>query len=495
MTASSISPVSKISNAHFDRFYIGGLWETPSTDRSVKVYSPVSDNVVVEVAEAVEADVLKAVAAARAAFDDGPWPALTPSERAAYLEKLASHLRERSDDLAAVWAAQTGVLAGLADAASEYAISAIDRNVALAATFPFVERQQMASGAGYLVQEPVGVVTAIAPWNVPLITMLNKIAPALLAGCTVIMKPAPQTPAEAYIIAECADKAGLPPGVINLITADSDASDFLVQHHDVDKVSFTGSVAAGKRIASVCGERIARVTLELGGKSAAIILDDYELEAAADSLAPAVCMIAGQNCAALTRIIISHDRHDELVGLIVERMRNIKVGDPRDTDTQLGPLAMKRQLERVQGFIATGIQEGATLAFGGNTPSGLEVGCYIEPTVFSNVDNSMTIAREEIFGPVLCIIPCDSEDHAIQIANDSPFGLMGAVYTNDAEKAFSISRRIRTGTMGQSGPLADFNIGFGGFKQSGLGREGGVAGLRAYLEPKTVLLAEDVSQV
>lgn len=495
MTASSPNPVSKISNAHFNRFYIGGVWVEPSTDRTLKVYSPVSENLVAEVAEAVEADVLTAVAAARVAFDDGPWPALAPTERATYLEELASQLRGRSDDLAAAWAAQTGVVAGLADAASEYAISAIDRNVALAATFPFIERQETASGAGYLVQEPAGVVAAIAPWNVPLITMLNKIASALLAGCSVIMKPAPQTPAEAYIIAECAEKAGLPPGVVNLITADRDASDFLVQHHDIDKVSFTGSVAAGKRIASVCGERIARVTLELGGKSAAIILDDYDLDTAADSLAPAVCMIAGQNCAALTRVIVSRDRHDELVGLIVKRMQNIKVGDPRDPETQLGPLAMKRQLERVQGFIATGIEEGATLAFGGKTPDGLEAGCYIEPTVFSNVENSMTIAQEEIFGPVLCIIPCDGEDHAIQIANDSPFGLMGAVYTNDADKAFRISRRIRTGTMGQSGPLADFNIGFGGFKQSGLGREGGVAGLRAYLEPKTVLLTQEASHV
>lgn len=493
MTTSSDSPVPKIRNAHFDRFYVGGAWVKPAKYHTLKVYSPVSGNMVVEVAEAVEADVLSAVNAARSAFDNGPWPNLSPSERATYLTELASQLRGRSDDLAAVWAAQTGVVAGLADAASEYAISAIDRNVAFAETFPFVERHEVASGAGYLVQEPVGVVAAIAPWNVPLITMLNKIAPALLAGCTLIMKPAPQTPGEAYIIAECAEQAGLPPGVVNLITAERDVSDFLVQHQGVDKVSFTGSVAAGKRIASVCGERIARVTLELGGKSAAIILDDYDLEAAAESLAPAVCMIAGQNCAALTRVIVSRDRHDQLVDFIVKRMESIKVGDPRDPETQLGPLAMARQLERVQSFIATGISEGATLAFGGRTPNGLETGCYIEPTVFSNVENSMTIAREEIFGPVLCIIPCDGEDHAVEIANDSPFGLMGAVYTNDANKAFQISRRIRTGTMGQSGPLADFNIGFGGFKQSGLGREGGAEGLRAYLEPKTILLSQEPS--
>lgn len=273
-----------------------------------------------------------------------------------------------------------------------------------------------------------------------------------------------------------------------MVTAERDASDHLVRHPQVDKVSFTGSLATGQHIASVCGDRIARVTLELGGKSAAIILDDYDLEKAAASLASGIVMLSGQNCAALTRVIVSRDRHDDLVKHLVTAMESVTIGDPYDPDVKLGPITMKQQLEKIEGFMAKGVAEGATLATGGKRPADIERGYYFEPTVFANVDNSMTIAREEIFGPVLCVIPYDTEDEAIRIANDSPYGLAGAVYTDDNDAAYRIARQLRTGTVGQSAPSATFAVAFGGFKQSGLGREGGVVGLLPYLEPKTVML-------
>lgn len=477
-----------LNSEHFDKFYIGGAWVAPSTERTLKVVSPVSEEVVFTVAEAVSADVDAAVAAAREAFDEGPWPRMTPLERAEILKTFAKVLRSRADDFAVAWTESTGVVVGMAKSSPEYSIGAIDRSIEQASTYPFIEEHPSSGGTNLLVREPVGVAAMIAPWNAPLATMLTKMGPALISGCTVIMKPAPQTPIEAYIIAECAHEAGFPPGVINLFTAERDGSDHLVRHPGVDKVSFTGSLATGQHIASVCGERIGRVTLELGGKSAAIILDDYDLEAAAQSLIGGICVLSGQNCAGLTRVIVSKDRHNELVAHMVKAAEGVTMGDPYDPDIKLGPITMKSQLEKIEGYIKTGVAEGAKLATGGKRPADLDKGFYFEPTIFANVDNSMAIAQEEIFGPVICVIPCDDEDEAIGIANDSPFGLAGAVYTNDADAAYRVARQVRTGTMGQSAPSATFAIAFGGFKQSGLGREGGTEGLLPYLESKTVML-------
>lgn len=485
---STESRANTIDSSNFRKLYIGGEWVEPSTDQVIDVVSPVSEEVVFQVAEANSADVDKAVAAAHEAFESGPWPRMSPAERGKVLEDFAAILRTRAEDFSVAWTETTGVIFTMAASYPEYAISAVDRSVGQAATFAFVERHPSNSGTNLLIHEPVGVVAAIAPWNAPLATMLTKIAPALLAGCTVVMKPAPQTPIETYIVAECAAQANFPPGVINLITAERDASDHLVRHPDVDKVSFTGSLATGQHIASVCGDRIARVTLELGGKSAAIILDDYDLEQAASSLTSGIAMLSGQNCAALTRVIVPRKSHDDLVKLLVSAMDTLTVGDPYDPDVKLGAITMKQQLEKVEGYIAKGIAEGATLATGGKRPATMEKGYFFEATVFANVDNSMTIAQEEIFGPVLCVIPYDTEDEAIRVANDSPFGLAGAVYTNDTDAAYRIARQLRTGTVGQSAPSATFAVGFGGFKQSGLGREGGVVGLLPYLEPKTVML-------
>jgi acyl-CoA reductase-like NAD-dependent aldehyde dehydrogenase len=294
----------------------------------------------------------------------------------------------------------------------------------LAGSYPFETRQPISMGPGtaVIVREPVGVVVAIAPWNAPFAIMTQKIAPALVAGCTVIMKPSPETPLEAYIIAECAEAAGFPHGVINLVPAHREASDYLVRNPGVDKVSFTGSTVAGRRIASVCADRVARCTLELGGKSAAIILEDFPIEEAAGILTGTICTMTGQVCATLSRVIVPRAKHDALAAAICKAMGQIKVGDPNDPATQMGPLAMERQLRRVEGYIAKGKQEGATLACGGGRPKHLSRGYYFEPTLFTNVDNRMTIAQEEIFGPVICLIPADSEQDAIRIANESIYG-------------------------------------------------------------------------
>ncbi len=484
------SRAHELDTSNFRHLYIGGEWVVPSTNRLLDVISPFTEEVVFQVAEAVIEDVDAAVDAAHKAFESGPWARMTPLERAKILEVFATALRRRRKEFATAWTESTGVITSMSDNSLEYAATAVDRSIEQATSFSFIEKHPPENSGNMLIHEPVGVVAAIAPWNAPLASMLTKVGPALVAGCTVIMKPAPQTPIEAYLLAECADESGFPPGVLNLVTAERDASDHLVRDPHIDKVSFTGSVATGQHIASVCADRIARVTLELGGKSAAVILDDYDLQTAADDLASGIAVMSGQNCAALTRIIVSRGRHDEFVQYLVAAMEKIIVGEPYDPKTQLGPITTKSQLERIERYIAKGIEEGAALATGGKRPSHLTQGFYIEPTVFANVDNNMTIAQEEIFGPVLCVIPCSDEADAIRIANDSPYGLNGSVYTNDNHKAYEIARQFRSGTFGQNGTKASFAIAFGGFGQSGLGREGGLKGLLPYLEPKTVMLNE-----
>lgn len=469
----------------FDRLYIDGGWVKPSSKEVIEVISPITEKPIFSAVDAGEADVEKAVTAARRAFDEGAWPELPLKERAKYLTAFADNIEDCKDELAAAWSSQIGMSSALANRFAPSFANIVRQYVALCDSFELEqERPTMMPADGYIFYEPAGVVAAIAPWNVPTNTMLNKVTPALLAGCTVIAKPAPETPAEAYIIAQCAHDAGFPPGVFNLISAGRAGSDALVRQPGIDKVSFTGSVATGRHIAEICASRFARCTLELGGKSAAIVLDDYDLEAAATMLANGICSLSGQNCGALSRVLVSRDRHDELVGYLKANLEAVTVG-PGEA---LGPLATQRQLARVEGYVAKGVEEGATLVTGGKRAAGIESGYFFEPTLFADVNNDMTIAREEIFGPVLCVLVYDDIEDAISIANDSPYGLVGAVFTNDAQKAKYIARRMRTGTVGQNGPKVDFGIGFGGFKQSGIGREGGIQGLMSYLEPKTVLL-------
>ena len=475
---------------HADRVWIGGEWVGAQSGRTIDLVCPNTEEVIGAVAEADAEDMDAAVTAARAAFDIGPWSRRPPHERIAVLKRIAQHLRARTDEIARAWTLQMGGLASFAVPMTAGSTMAFEQIIAAAEKFPFVEtRASPVVKSAIVAHEPVGVVAAIAPWNAPYGIMLNKVAYALAAGCTVIMKPSPETPLEAYVIAEAAESAGVPAGVINLVCGDRAASDHLVCNPGVDKVSFTGSTAVGKRIASVCGGRIARCTLELGGKSAAIVRDDFPTEAAARLLTGTITLMSGQVCAMLSRAIVPRRRHDELADAIARQMKQVVIGHSGDPTTQLGPLAMKRQLERVEMYIEDG-RRTADLVTGGHRPEHLRRGYFIEPTLFASVKNQSRISQEEIFGPVLSLIPVEDEEDAIRVANESNYGLNGSVLTHDAQAAYRIARRIRTGAIGQNGLRLDFGLPYGGFKQSGLGREGGIEGLMAYLETKTILLDE-----
>ncbi|HEX4528614.1 MAG TPA: aldehyde dehydrogenase [Acidimicrobiia bacterium] len=485
MTATTSAPVS-----YPDRFFIGGQWVAPSSDATIDVIDAGTEELFFRVAEARAEDMSRAVGAARTAFDEGPWPGMTHAERAGYLRALGAAVQERSEGMAELWPRESGTTHLVAQFAAMMCAGAMESYAALADTFPFEEPAQpsMGGGFGLLVREPVGVVGAIIPWNAPLQLISHKIGPALLAGCSVVLKLSPEAPGEGYLVAEAAEQIGLPPGVFNVVTADRKVSELLVRDPRVDKITFTGSTAAGRKIASLCGERVARCTLELGGKSAAVVLDDADIATVAAAIAGAECIMTGQVCSSLTRIVVTRDRHDEMVEALAENFAQVRVGDPFDQQTQMGPLAMSRQRDRVEGYIAKGIDEGATLAAGGGRPKDLERGWFIEPTVFGNVDNSSTIAQEEIFGPVLSVIPADDERDAIRIANDTIYGLNSSVFTNDVDRAREVAGQLRAGTVGHNAFKTDFGIAFGGFKQSGIGREGGKEGLLPFLETKTVIL-------
>jgi aldehyde dehydrogenase (NAD+) len=478
---------------HSDRFYIDGEWAAASGDAKISVIDPATEEIFAKVAEAQQPDVERAVAAARAAFDRGAWPRMTPQERAGYLRQIARRLPAHTDRLADCWTREVGIVRGLAGAMLGSAAPAFESYASLAESFAFKERRtpQMGGNVGFLVREPVGVVAAIVPWNFPLLLAVHKIAPALLAGCCIILKLSPEAPTSGYVLGEIAKEVGLPKGALNILTAEREVSELLVRHPGVDKVSFTGSVAAGRKIAAICGERIARCTLELGGKSAALVLDDYDLDSVAATISSVTPLVTGQVCAALTRVIVSKHRHDQLVDAMADRFKAIKVGDPFDGETAMGPLAMARQRARVEGYIASGVQQGARIATGGRRPAYLKRGYYIEPTLFANVGKDMTIAREEIFGPVVSVIPAKNEADAVAIANDSAFGLNASVFTQDANRAYQVARELRCGTVGHNAFRADYSMAFGGFKQSGIGREGGSEGLMPYLETKTVILDAD----
>ncbi|HSV57478.1 MAG TPA: aldehyde dehydrogenase [Variovorax sp.] len=486
----ALAPI-QIVLAQPTRLYVGGRWVDAQKGGRIEVVSPNTEEVIATVAEATEGDIDAAVAAARDAFDRGPWPRLRPAERADWLRKLSAALEARLPELAKAWVEQTGALAAVAPFVVGAGKFWFDYYADMAASFPFEEPRTPFDGAGsaFLRREPVGVVAAIAPWNNPFGIMTGKIAPALLAGCTVVMKPAPETPIEAYLIAEAAEQVGLPPGVINLVTAHRQAADHLACHAGIDKVSFTGSVVAGRRIALVCGDRLARCTLELGGKSAAVVLDDADIGAAAKTLVQTITMSAGQVCATLSRAIVSRRRHAELLDALHAEMQAVRVSNPYDDAAQMGPLAMARQRARVEEYIAIGRAEGARLVCGGARPEHLPKGWYLEPTLFDGVRSPMRLAQEEIFGPVLALMPCEDEDDAVRIANDSPFGLYGAVFTPDRDRALRVMRGVRAGTLSQNSFRFDPSLPFGGFKQSGIGREGGKEGLAAYTEYKSILLA------
>ena len=492
----SLTAGVRVPLSHPESFYIGGEWVKPSSDAVIDVIDSVTEELYFQVAEAQGADMGLAIGAARHAFDRGPWPRLTHADRAAYLRAMADALETRIPDYSQMWPRESGVVHSVAQTMLPAEPQMLRFYASLADDFPFEEPvtpspSPMPGGDfGLLVREPVGVVGAIIPWNGPLSLIVIKMAPALLAGCTMVVKVSPEAPGAGYLIAEIAAAVGLPPGVINVVTADREVSELLVRDPRVDKIAFTGSTAAGRKIGAICGDRIARCTLELGGKSAAVILDDANIESAAATLAGAECLLSGQVCASLTRIVVPRSRHDEFADALGAAFSAVQVGDPFEIATQMGPLAMERQRDRVEHYIAKGVEEGATLVAGGGRPKHLARGYYIEPTVFAGVDNKHVIAQEEIFGPVLSVIPADTEEHAIDIANDTAYGLNASVFTPDIDRAREVAGRLRSGTVGHNNLRLDFGVAFGGFKQSGIGREGGREGLLPYLETKTLLLDE-----
>jgi aldehyde dehydrogenase (NAD+) len=474
---------------HTDRLFIGGEWLAPSSGDRIQVSDSTTEEIFLEVAEAKADDMGRAVAAAREAFDHGPWPCMTHAERAVFMRRIADGLLARGEDIGQIWPRETGALHSVATAAGRDGFDIFSYYAGQAETFAWIKPMKPTFGeSGLLIREPVGVVGAIIPWNSPMRLIGYKVAPALIAGCTVVLKASPEAPGEAYVFAEAVEAAGLPPGVVNVVTADRAVSELLVRDPRVDKITFTGSTAAGRTIGSICGGRVARCTLELGGKSAAVILNDIDIAKTATHLTRQECLLSGQSCSSLTRVIVPRRRHDEMVEALAEEFRRVRVGDPFDPASQLGPLVSERQRARVEYYLAKGRQEGAVVAAGGGRPEHLPRGYYVEPTVFGNVDNSSTIAQEEIFGPVLTVIPADDEDHAVELANDTIYGLNASVFTDDLERAVDVAGRLRSGTVGHNAFRTDFGIAFGGFKQSGIGREGGTEGLLPFLETKTVIL-------
>jgi aldehyde dehydrogenase (NAD+) len=473
----------------YDQLFIGSRWQAPSTGQRLTVISPHTEEPIGETPEAMPEDVDRAVTAARDAFDNGPWPRLSPSERMEKVEKLAAVYTGQMDEMADLITAEMGSprsFSRLGQAAG--AVAQMHVNLATAREFPWTERRPGLFGDAHVRRAPVGVVGAIVPWNVPQFLIMPKMIPALIAGCTVVVKPAPETPLDAMWLAEMLEEVGLPEGVVSIIPGGRETGERLVRHPEVDKISFTGSSATGRHIAAICGEQLKRVSLELGGKSAAIILDDADIDHTVKSLKSASLMNNGQACVAQTRILVSERRHDEVVDALAEMMTGLQVGDPADEATDVGPLVAQRQQHRVQGYIKAGLDEGARIVVGGGEKP-YERGWYVQPTLFTDATNNMKIAREEIFGPVLTVLKYTDERDAVRIANDSEYGLGGSVWTADTARGLEIATEVRTGTYGINMYTLDTTCPFGGFKQSGIGREFGAEGLSEFVEFQTTISA------
>ncbi|PWD43156.1 aldehyde dehydrogenase [Gordonia paraffinivorans] len=472
-------------------FYIDGGWRTPSGSATIPVISPLTEEEFGSVPEATTADVDAAVAAARTAFRSSGWRDLSPADRAAHLRRFADELDKRAEDRATAVTSENGMPIALARFAEGAAPVQLLRYYAdLVESTPVEETRtsQPLPGSTIVRREAIGVVGAIAPWNFPAILSMFKIAPALAAGCTVVLKPSPETSLDAYVLAEAAIAAELPAGVLNIVNGGSEIGRHLVSHPHVDKVAFTGSTPAGREIGRVCGELIRPVTLELGGKSAALVLDDADLEQTVGGLATASLLNTGQTCYMSTRILVPGSRYDEYLDAISAMCASLPVGDPMDESVAVGPLASSRHRDRVLSLIERGRTEGGTVTTGGGTPSGVDRGFFVEPTVFTGIDNSATIAREEVFGPVLTVLRYDDVDDAIALANDSSYGLGGTVWTSDPERGVDVARRVETGSFGVNYFNLDWGSPFGGVKASGIGRELGPEGLAAYQNLKSIFL-------
>jgi aldehyde dehydrogenase (NAD+) len=481
MSTPSVSPTIKL----LDKLYINGSWVESSGTAMFDVINPTSEEIFARIPAGTVDDVNLAVAAAKAAFPS--WSTTPASERAVLLGLVVEKLSARREEIANVIADEIGTPIAMAIAVQAgLPIAVLNSFVKLLEDFQFEEQ----IGNSLIVREPVGVVGCITPWNYPLHQVIAKVGAALAAGCTVVLKPSEVAPLTAFILAETIHEAGIPAGVFNLVTGSGlVVGEELASHPDIDMISLTGSTRAGRQVSAAAAVTLKRVALELGGKSANIILDDADLARAVSNGVGNCFFNAGQTCSAQTRMLVPRSRYEEAVQIAKTAAEKYTPGDPRDNGVRLGPLASQSQRERVRDYIRKGIEEGATLVTGGTeAPEGLERGYFVRPTIFANVDNSMTIAQEEIFGPVLCIIPYEDDDDAVRIANDCIYGLAGGVWSGDPERAKRVARRLRTGQVDINGGKFNPVAPFGGYKQSGHGREFGKYGLEEFLEVKSLQL-------
>jgi aldehyde dehydrogenase (NAD+) len=497
----------------YPNLYIDGRWQEPDSKERFDVISPTTGEKIGYVAAANPTDIDRAVAAARKAFDETDWPTRPVEERAEMMERLAALIAEHQPEFRDLIVDELGHTKLTAEVYHSVAPTLhwnYYAKVGREHTFAEVREADLSSLAGasgglimkyesksLLVREPVGVVAALCAFNFPLAGIAQKTAPAIVAGCTVVVKTPDPDPLALFAMADLVTEAGFPPGVINIVAATREGSEHLVSHPDVDMVTFTGSTEVGKKIGEACGAQVKRCVLELGGKSAAIILDDADLETALPMVVGlGVGTTQGENCTCMSRILAPKSQYDEIAASLVEAFESLKVGDPHEDDTVIGPLVSEAHRERVLGYVKTAVEEGATVATGGGVPEHLDKGWYVEPTLLTNVSNDSTVAQEEIFGPVIVLIPYEDEDDAVRIANDSRFGLSGSVFTGSPVRGFDIARRIRTGTFRVNTMSADFNSSFGGYKESGIGREHGPYAIDEYLLDKTISVepGEDVPE-
>ncbi|MBF9032663.1 aldehyde dehydrogenase family protein [Rhodobacterales bacterium HKCCE2091] len=477
-----------------DTLFIGGKWvETTGTDR-IEVISPFTEQVIARVPKGTTADIDAAVAAARRAFDSGPWPRMEVADRIAAVRRLRDVFADRQEAMAQAITAEMGSpITQARTIQTTVPLMMFDEHTRIAEDeYPWSELRRSATGNALVRRYCKGVAALVTPWNAPMMTTVQKLGPALLAGCTVVLKPASLSPLSAYMLAELIAEAGLPEGVVNVVTCDRVEAEYLVTHPGVDKVTFTGSTAAGRHLASKCGELLRPITLELGGKSAGIILDDADVPSAVEAMRLLSFRNSGQICTLKTRVLVSRKREAEVVEALAGMVRSMPVGDPLDPETHIGPMVSEKQQQNVERYIDIGMKEGAKAVVGGlGRPEGLNHGWFVRPTLFAGVDPDATIAQEEIFGPVLSVIAYEDEDDAVAIANNSPYGLSGSVFSSDPAHAVAIADRVKTGVVEVNGAPFGFSAPFGGVKESGIGRESGREGFEPYVEIKSIGIPKD----
>lgn len=473
--------------------FIGGNWVSSSGGRSVEFTNPATGEYSGSAVLGSAADMEAAVQAARTSFDSGVWANADPEHRSAVMHTAADYLEKRADELAVTVTSEVGCPIWFSERSHvPNPIKHLRYYADMTKDFQYDERRTDGVNSSIVTQEPVGVVGAITPWNGPLSSPALKLAPALAAGCSVVLKSSREAPLSAYALADAFLEAGLPEGVLSIIPADRVVGQMLVDHQEVDKIAFTGSTEAGMKIMASAAARVARVTLELGGKSAAVILEDADVDQVVKALLPMAMMVNGQACIAQTRVLVPRSREVEITEALAAALAAQRVGDPMERTTMIGPMASKAQQDRVASYIDIGRTEGARVVTGGekiDLGGRFSAGWFVQPTLLGGVENSMRVAQEEIFGPVMAVIAYDNEDEAVAIANDSPFGLSGSVWSVDEDHALAIARRIRTGMVSLNGRAQSYGTPFGGFKRSGIGREMGPEGFKAYLEAKSIAVA------